>query len=191
MPNRQTGPAVARHSRSAARVQAAISASLLGAIAMMVLALAAVAAASNNTDRVKHGDWERRCEPLPNDNGEGPTSSCYLLQVVADEASGTEVMRTIIGFAPGRGEALAVFILPLNVFLPSGVVVRIDDGAPLMATFQICSVNGCRAVLPLDEEMLDALRAGIEATILVEDGRHNVRRLTLSLRGFTKGFDSL
>jgi invasion protein IalB len=191
VPNSPARGADTGHSRLAVRAQGLTAAILFGAIATMAFAVVASAVASDKLGRVAHGDWERRCEPLPDDHGKGPTNSCYLVQIVPDESSGAEVMRAIIGYGPGREQALAVFILPLNVFLPSGVVIRVDDNTPLMAAFQLCSANGCRAVLPLDEGTLDALRSGGEATILVEDGRHNVRRLTLSLRGFTTGFGSL
>lgn len=144
-----------------------------------------------------HGDWEVRCEPLPDgthsatDGDAREAQPCFLFQEVEDGETGFEILQVVVGHAPGRSRTVAVFIVPLDVFLPSGVLVQVDDGDPAWAQYQRCSPGGCQAVLPLDEELIDAFRRGEEATVELEDGRHTARRMPLSLMGFSAGLDAL
>lgn len=127
-------------------------------------------------------DWAIRCDEAT----EGRPRHCEMFQSVSLQETGQRLVEVAIGYPPGTDRPLAVFLLPLGILLPSGVALRVDDGAPVGFPVQLCERNGCRADLPLSDALVTAMKAGNRAVVQVQDGRGQVIGLPVSLKGFTK-----
>ena len=103
-------------------------------------------------------------------------------------ADGSEVLRVEAG---GRPAVLSV-VTPLGLHLPDGLAAGIGAGTTREAPWRTCGPkDGCRAELPLDAELLAALRrerAGSVTLTLVEGVPV---RLGFSLMGFSAAFAAL
>ena len=92
---------------------------------------------------------------------------------------GTELQRGII------------ITLPLGVILPPGIRMEIDGENIGSAPFYRCAPNGCQARIPLQEELLNRLKAGSAGNIYFREVNGQDVPIPFSLSGFTAGFASV
>jgi invasion protein IalB len=113
-------------------------------------------------------DWRLDCRPDP----------CRAATSVRG-ADGSEVLGV-----SAAGETLTL-ATPLPLFLPDGLALAVGAGPPRPVPWRTCAAGGCEATLPLDPELLAALRrerAATAAFTLVDGVKV---RLPFSLLGFT------
>ncbi|WP_232222267.1 invasion associated locus B family protein [Thioalkalivibrio paradoxus] len=127
-----------------------------------------------------HQDWQVLCEDDP--TGE----SCFITQTTVDEDD-EPVMQVSVGIL--EGSPAMVIHLPLGLDLRAGVLFEIEDRVQREFPYQTCLPNGCRALAPVDDEMLQAMRAGRTFRIgVVPIGAERFAVIEGSLMGFTAGF---
>lgn len=134
------------------------------------------------------GAWQVNC---------GPGADCAMAQIGKDE-TGTPILEMVVRKleapleADGR-TAIAVvdFITPLGVVLTSGLELKIDGGQGEAAPFQICTEQGCLVREPVDQGLIDRLKKGSNASILVIAANQGEVNANISLSGFTKAYNSL
>jgi invasion protein IalB len=138
--------------------------------------------------REEFGDWALRCIRAQ----EGP-DPCNLYQLLVNDG-GVAVSEFNIFPLPAssRAAAGATVIVPLETLLPEQLTITIDGGEARLYPFTFCNRAGCVARLGFTQEQVDRLKAGSAATLrIVPAGAPDEEViLTLSLRGFTAGFDS-
>lgn len=85
------------------------------------------------------------------------------------------------------GALVGEMVLPLNLFIPSGVRAQVDNGRIEIAPQLLaCTARGCLAAFKADGMLLSALQTGLTLDTRIVDARSG-RPLSLrfSLRGFT------
>ncbi len=160
-------------------------------LAALSLAFAAPASAQEATTLVAtHGDWEIRCAPAPNE-------ICVMSQSFSDAEGRAIALVKIVRFEnralsngakiPGQLEV----VVPLGVVLTEGLSVQVDSGKARIAPYRFCTKVGCRVLEPIAEDFIAQLKAGASAKVGFRslDGQNH--DATISLKGFTKAFDSL
>ena len=142
-------------------------------------------------------DWQRECMRLP-EGAEG-ADPCRIAQVLFD-AEQNAVGKIALGRQPAGGVAFASaeVILPvdLGILLPQGLTLGVDDGLTKQYDFYLCLPEGCTARLLFSADDVAAFKAGDVMTLSMvaflppncEAARIQV---PISLKGFTKAFDSL
>lgn len=168
------------------------------AVAAVMLAVAGASgqAAAQDSDRFElrdtFGAWDVRC---------ADGSECLMTQTAFD-TQGRPFFRIVINKLAepretngGSVVALSSITVPLGVFLPSGINMRIDDREFGSVSFITCSGGGCQANPPLDPTLVDAMKSGGVASFKVRvaqpDGTTSERDAEISLSGFTAAYDSL
>ena len=143
----------------------------------------------DNLDITRIKDWDLVCAK----SGQ----PCMMAQIGKD-SKGTPIMEMRIRLLPEPKEvegrlivALAEILTPLGVMLIPGIEMQIDLGPVYAANYQLCTETGCLVSEPLAEETVKALKAGSKATVSLVAAAQGEVRATLSLKGFTKAFDSL
>lgn len=87
---------------------------------------------------------------------------------------------------------VAIIMLPLGFHIPSGIKITIDDKMTVSANLLECKIKGCRAVFPLDKNIIDALKVGHEVSIyLVDSNSRKSLELSYSLDGFSKTYKAM
>jgi invasion protein IalB len=144
-----------------------------------------VAAAPKNGQIFQN--WVIKCE-----GGEGVAGRCFAFQNIILTQSGQRLLTLAAGYLGPKGEPWILLTLPLGIYLPSGVALKVDNGRRFDAAVKICTAKGCEAGIPLDDVLLPALQAGLVARIAVLDGTAR-RQITVraSLKGFTAAFRTL
>ena len=179
-----------------------------GAHSALLLALALTwlapggALRAQGTVKGTHGDWQTRCEsgPAPALPGAAPPSAaptagareqCALVQsVAAEDKPGVTLVAIVLKTVDGKSRLLRV-VAPLNVLLPAGLGLKIDDTDVGRAGFVRCLTTGCVAEVVMDDTLLAQLRGGKTATFIVFQTPDEGIGIPVSLNGFGPGFDSL
>jgi len=151
-----------------------------------LLALLAPLAAMG-ADGDKFTDWTMRCEK-PEESVE---ERCHIFQNAKDDSNGQDIAHMAVGYMPQIEEPLIIIMLPLGVFLPSGIELRIDQQEPIRLPFEVCFPVGCRAGAPMKEPLMGAFRNGLGLTLKVQDVEGRAAEIPMSLKGFTAGLSAL
>jgi len=120
---------------------------LAGLVAMAALGASARA-------ETRFGDWELVCPPNGSQQAEikpgnagidvvGGKSTCRLQQAQAANAGRDIVFLFNIVRQDKRN--VAVVSVPLGVYLPAGLELRVDGGKARRAVFEACNLTGCHA----------------------------------------------
>lgn len=140
--------------------------------------------------REDHGDWEMRCIVSP----EGQPDPCQLYQLLVD-AQGNPVAEFNLFDVPDEGQLRAgvTVVTPLDTLLTGQLRMAVDSSPARVYPFSFCQPIGCYVRLGLTEGDVQAFRAGSEATIVIVplQAPDQMVPLTLSLAGFTAGFEAL
>lgn len=135
-------------------------------------------------------DWTARCDTPPG----ASEQICSLEQIVFSDDGKRPMLRAAAGYLEQPGGVFEPAILttvPLMVALQPGLAVSVDGDDAFIADFHHCSPEGCVAGLPLDERVMGAFQRGADAEIRVVTIDGTTLKLTVSLRGFSAGFDAL
>jgi invasion protein IalB len=134
-----------------------------------------------------YGDWNMRCETPPGAQGQ----QCALMQyVVAESRPNVGLSVIMLKTADGKAKLLRI-ITPLGVLLPSGLGLKIDDEDIGRAGFVRCIAEGCLAEVILEDDLLNKLRRGQQATFIVFVSPEDGIGIPISLSGFSAGYDAL
>ena len=132
-----------------------------------------------------YDDWTVRCETL------GAVKTCEVEQT--SQAQGQPFSQVAIG-RPSKNEPLRIVVqVPINVWLPSGVTLLVDDKEPgIAATFKRCVGGACFADADLSDEAIKKLRAGAEKSkLLFKDAAQRDVNVPVSFKGFAPAFDAM
>ena len=122
-------------------------------LAAAVLTGAQKAAPVRQGDRF--GDWTLACE------AQGPSRTrCAAVQELTLEDGAARILRLTLGRLGARGEMALVALLPLGVYLPAGVALKVDGGRQIAMRMQTCARAGCEAALRVDDALMAALKRG-------------------------------
>ena len=78
--------------------------------------------------------------------------------------------------------------LPHGLDLTKGVSLAIDNGVPTQHTINTADANGSYARIPLNNDMIDAMKAGNSAVMGVSSIKGDNINIELSLSGFSSSF---
>ena len=141
----------------------------------------------------KFDDWYYRC------TGSAGSEACEVAQVaqVARDGKNVNILTLAISAAPAgsagkdKPRLMLTALLPLNVFLPSGLSIK-ADGKPLAKLdYRNCNEAGCWAQQVLDAKMTTALKKGSTAEGLVRLMNGQDVNIRFSLKGLKPALDEL
>ena len=100
-------------------------------------------------------------------------------------------MQMVITRRAGDKGSQAQFIVPLNAYLPAGVVFTVEKGKPLKVAFTTCSPSGCIAPFTMDDSLVGQLKAGSRLNVRFMMRDQSPVGVAIDLKGFTEAFDKL
>lgn len=148
-------------------------------------------AATAQPEVTQVGDWGVICDA--NDE-----SSCAMTQLGKDPQGSPAIEFVVRKVDEDKAEidgvqiaAVADIITPLGVLLEFGLRLKIDGGEERGAPFRICQQHGCLVREPLSSDVIANLKKGNAAKVTVAAEGAGPIDIEISLKGFTKAFDSL
>jgi invasion protein IalB len=159
-------------------------------LAGIVLAITAGHALAQQSTAATYDDWVLRCVTQA-----GPPAQkvCDMEQVTQVQGKNTPLSRVAVG-RQVKGQPIKLVIqLPVNVWLPTGVKVQMNDKDPgLSGPFTYCVPAGCFAEVDINDDAMKKFRAAIEpGRIVVKNPAQQDIAIPLSFKGFGQAFDAL
>ncbi|MBY5815920.1 invasion associated locus B family protein (plasmid) [Rhizobium leguminosarum] len=144
----------------------------------------------------KFGDWYYRC------TGSAGTEACEVAQVaqVTKDGKPVNILTLAIAASPapsqgkgdkGKPRLMLTALLPLNVFLPSGLSIKADGKPVAKLEYRNCNQSGCWAQQALDTKTAAALKKGSSAEGLVRLMNGQAVNIRFSLKGLKPALDEL
>lgn len=149
---------------------------------------------ADETNLPTFGDWAKRCEAAQVGEGDAAKEQeiCYVFQNVSNKESGQMIMQVRVGFAPGKDDPIMIVTLPLGTLLPPGAGFVVEEGDPMKLPFLACGREGCTTVgQEISAKTVKAMQKGDKAAVRVALLNQKVLTLPVSLKGFTRAFNSL
>ncbi len=137
----------------------------------------------------KFGDWDLAC--IKTQAEEDP---CTLLQVMNGPDGNPMAEFSLFRLEGGeRAVAAATIVVPLETLLPAQLTIAVDDHPGKRYQYSFCNPIGCIAQIGLTKDDIEAMKKGKTATLSLvpAPAPDQVVRLTLSLKGFTAGYEAV
>ncbi|MEO8245079.1 MAG: invasion associated locus B family protein [bacterium] len=133
--------------------------------------------------------WQQRC--VKTVNGSDP---CQLYQLLYDVDGNSVGEISLFNLPDGaKAAAGATFMAPLETLLTANVKISVDKKQAKFYPFAFCAKVGCVARIGLTTDELAAMKKGVSAviTIVPAAAPDKTVDLTLTLKGFTAGFEAV
>ena len=149
-----------------------------------------VDAAPGQTYRIaEHGDWALQCVRLEN----VAFDPCEIHQILLNTDGAATAEISLFPVKDDQVAAALSVMTPLETFLPTGLQLQVPGRDTATFPFQFCNRQGCVVQTGLKAEVVDALRAGDAAKVVIRPAaaRTETVELTVSLSGFTAAMKAL
>ncbi len=129
-------------------------------------------------------DWRLQCD--------AGKKRCFIFQNTNLEKTGQQILAVVVGNLGPEGKHILHLTVPLGIYLPPGVAIRIDEGKQIDIPVLTCTPKGCEAVLNMEVPLWSALEKGKAANVAFLDAVTR-RQITVavSLSGFTDAYTAL
>lgn len=131
--------------------------------------------------------WQVSCS-----GAKAKTRGCKMLVGVVDPRSGQTIGKIMVlrEDQDKDKKALTMYIMaPLGVSIQDGVALRLDSETQKMQPYKTCMMDGCSAIVPFDDKMLEQFKDASDGAMVVSDGSKPID-LTFSLSGFKEAWST-
>lgn len=135
------------------------------------------------------GDWELAC--VKTDAEKDP---CSMLQIMRDPGGNPVAELSLFRIANGgQAKAGATLVVPLETLLTAQVTISVDGQGAKRYNYSFCNQIGCVAQIGLTDGDVAAFKRGTSATVTIVPAPAPDQKipLTLSLKGFTAGYEKV
>lgn len=150
-------------------------------------------------DRVEtFGDWQLVCQSSASEKAEEEATDtksvkgrqdCRLQQAQAVTKDKKVVF--LFNVVLKNKKPVAVISVPLGVYLPAGMTLKVDKGRKQVAAFETCNLSGCHGGFFLSRDLLRRLKRGNVLSIGLKDTNRKDIPISVSLKGVTAGIAAL
>lgn len=116
---------------------------------------------------------------------------CQMSQNLTESKTGQRVLTVTIRKQPKDGAMAMLLALPHGLFIPAGASYQIDAAEKKTVAIQTSDQNGAYAAVPLNADLIKALKTGTSLNISMESVTRNPVTIPVSLNGFTAAIDKL
>lgn len=142
------------------------------------------------TNGVKAKDknpWAVQC-------GEDPQTKrkfCRMQQSLRFKQTGQRLLSVVIQPQTIEPKIAILFSLPHGLYLPFGLIFKVDDGTETRMAIETCDVEGCYASGGLSEKPLAAMKKGKKLRVAFLANNKKPINIPVDLTGFTAAFKKI
>jgi invasion protein IalB len=107
-------------------------------------------------------DWFYRC--VESEEGEKKTTRCEVVQIAQTKQGEQTVNLLTLSLSEGsenkKKNTVLTVLAPLNVYLPAGVALSVDEGKAVTLTYRNCNNAGCWLQHLVTDKFLGELKGG-------------------------------
>ncbi|MFT5720674.1 MAG: invasion protein IalB [Motiliproteus sp.] len=150
----------------------------------LLLPFSTAYAAANSGD--KFGDWLFECQALAANK-----TNCMLSQTLINKESKQRVLRLALSNIQDSKGLVLIAVLPLGIYLPSGVTLNTEKGTVIPLNLQTCTQQGCIATSALSSKHIKAIKAENELVVAFSVNKNTPVTLPVSLNGVSAGLKEI
>jgi len=123
----------------------------------------------------------------------GPQGSlnCVATQSLYGKTTGRRLLSAGVRVAPETKQPVLLLRLPLGVYLPGGILLRIGDQPEKRLAVETCTENGCAAKTAVTKDEIAALLRGANLVVSVRDEKRKTVTFQILGGGFDKAYTRL
>lgn len=144
-------------------------------------------ASAQESARARFGAWDFRCDAPVG----ASTEQCVLAQTVTSEDSRNVNLGVIVVKPPELNTAVLRVVAPIGVYLIKGVALKIDQTDIGQVPYFRCSPVRCVSDIPIDNKLLEQMKDGKIATLVIYLEPFSGVRHQVMLEGFKEGYEKL
>ncbi|MGN7613355.1 invasion associated locus B family protein [Magnetococcales bacterium HHB-1] len=133
----------------------------------------------------KAGSWAAICPKVNKKINKG----CFLEQTLKSKKGDSPLARLLIGRFASKRQFTAIVILPLGLFLPTGVIYQVDEHKKAKMGFEKCMPDGCMATRLLNQQEIIQLKKGRKLKLTAVQNAKQALTFHFPLKGFTKTYN--
>ena len=141
-----------------------------------------------------HGAWQIQCSVAAAANGEqAGKKSCGMVQITHAEKNEKVMLSLIVQKSKQGDKDLTTMrvLVPIGVYLPTGVALEVDGAAVGRAPFVRCRPQICEAFAEVSPESLAKMKKGTAANFIIYEAPGLGVPMKISLDGFSAALDNL
>lgn len=133
--------------------------------------------------------WIRICK----DGKEKGQKTCQIIQQILEKKSKKILLSGAVRLKQNGKKKTPTLLLqlPHGMYIPAGIVVRVDKAEIVKTIAQTCDQRGCFAGLPINEKTLAKLKSGKKLVIAFNNLKKQTIAITLTLDGFEASYAKL
>ena len=140
-----------------------------------------------------HGAWQIQCSAPAASGAQAGKKSCGMVQLAHSEKNDRIVISLILQHVKqGEKDVTTMrMLVPIGVYLPTGVALEIDGAAVGRAPFVRCRPQICEAFAEITPESLAKMKKGTAANFIIYEAPGLGIPLKVSLEGFSAALENL
>jgi invasion protein IalB len=140
-----------------------------------------------------HGAWQIQCSAPAASGAQAGKKSCGMVQLARSEKNAKIVLSLILQKSKqGEKDVTTMrMLVPIGVFLPTGVALEIDGAAVGRAPFVRCRPQICEAFAEISPESLGKMQKGTAANFIIYEAPGLGIPMKVSLEGFSAALENL
>jgi invasion protein IalB len=131
--------------------------------------------------------WLSKCV---SDSRKGPFV-CSVEETIVLTGTGQAVASVFVRADPEAKKLLMAIRVPVGLYLPAGLSIKVDDGNAQSVPLQTCDLQGCYAETEIGPAMATALKTGKQLSIICQDPSKKQIILPLTLDGFATALEKI
>jgi invasion protein IalB len=133
------------------------------------------------------GGWVSKCV---SESRQSPVD-CSMEQTVVLTNTGQLVASLLVRVPTDTRQPVMMIQVPVGLYLPAGLSLRIDDGKPQPVPLQTCDLKGCYAGMQVSPELIAALNAGKRLTMTFQNMARTNVAVPLALDNFADAYQKI
>ncbi len=140
-----------------------------------------------------HGAWQIQCSAPAATGAQAGKKSCGMIQVARSEKNAKVALSLILQHSKqGEKDVTTMrMLVPIGVYLPTGVALEIDGSAVGRAPFVRCRPQICEAFAEVSPESIAKMKKGSAANFIIYEAPGLGIPLKVSLEGFSAALENL
>ena len=140
-----------------------------------------------------HGAWQIQCSVPAASGAQAGKKACGMVQLARSEKNAKVVLSLILQKTKqGEKDVTTMrMLVPIGVYLPTGVALEIDGAAVGRAPFVRCRPQICEAYAEISPESLGKMQKGTAANFIIYEAPGLGIPMKVSLEGFSAALENL
>ena len=131
--------------------------------------------------------WSSHCSSVTRKTA----PECVVEQTAFLTKTGQRLATVKVRLPSSGGQPVMMIQVPVGLYLPAGLSMKIDERKPIALQIQTCDLQGCYAGSPISPDLLNAMKSGKRLSITFQDINKRNIAVPLTLERFAEVYRTI